>query len=42
MRNLKELSTIINEELMPHEAVQTVKSAIVLDTIKEGTALPLG
>lgn len=41
VRNLKELSAIINDELMPHESVQTVKSAIVLDTIKEGSAIPL-
>ncbi|GIL01453.1 MAG: AsnC family transcriptional regulator [Alphaproteobacteria bacterium] len=40
-RNLKELSAIISDELMPHESVQTVKSAIVLDTIKEGTTVPL-
>ena len=42
VRDLKELSAIINDELMPHEAVQTVKSAIVLDTIKEGSAVPIG
>ena len=42
VRNLKELSAIINDELMPHEAVQTVKSSIVLDTIKESSALPVG
>jgi DNA-binding Lrp family transcriptional regulator len=40
-RNLKELSAIINNDLMPHEAVHTVKSAIVLDTIKESTAVPI-
>ncbi len=41
VRSLKELSAIISDELMPHEAVQTVKSAIVLDTLKEGTEAPL-
>lgn len=41
VRNLRELSDIINHELMPHEAVQTVKSSIVLDTIKEAVGLPL-
>lgn len=41
VRNLRELSAIVNDELMPHEAVQTVKSSLVLDTIKETTALPL-
>ena len=40
-RNLRELSDIINNDLMPHESIQTVKSSIVLDTIKETTALPL-
>ena len=42
VHNLKELSAIISDELMPHEAVHTVKSTIVLDTIKEGCAIPLG
>lgn len=42
VRDLRELSNLVNEELLPHEAVQTVKSAIVLDTIKETGALPLG
>ncbi|MEZ5871232.1 MAG: Lrp/AsnC family transcriptional regulator [Nitratireductor sp.] len=41
-RNLRELSDIINNDLMPHESVQTVKSSIVLNTIKETAALPLG
>lgn len=40
-KNLRELSDIINNDLMPHDSVQTVKSSIVLDTIKETTALPL-
>lgn len=41
VRDLRELSALVNDELLPHEAVQTVKSAIVLDTIKETCALPL-
>lgn len=41
VRDLRELSALVNDELLPHEAVQTVKSAIVLDTIKETAALPL-
>ena len=42
IRSLRELSDIINDELMPHEAVQTVKSSIVLNTIKETSAVPIG
>jgi DNA-binding Lrp family transcriptional regulator len=42
VRSLRELSEIINGELLPHEAVQTVKSSIVLDTIKESAEIPLG
>lgn len=40
-RDLKSLSTFVNDYLLPHEAVQNVKTAIVLDTIKEGGGLPL-
>lgn len=39
--DLKSLSDFVNAVLMPHESVQHVKSAIVLDTLKETTALPL-
>ncbi len=39
--DLKSLSEFINSELLPHEAVQNVKTAIVLDTLKERTALPV-
>ncbi len=39
--DLKALSTFINTVLLPHEAVQNVKTAIVLDTIKSTTALPV-
>jgi len=42
VRDLRELSNLVNEELLPHEAVQTVKSAIVLETLKETNALPIG
>ena len=31
----------VNEELLPHDSVQHVKTAIVLETLKEGGALPL-
>jgi DNA-binding Lrp family transcriptional regulator len=41
VHDLKELSALVNDELLPHESVRTVKSAIVLGTIKEGAALPL-
>lgn len=41
VRSLRELSDIINDELMPHEAVQTVKSSIVLNAIKETSAIPI-
>ncbi|MFZ1815116.1 MAG: Lrp/AsnC family transcriptional regulator [Rhizobiaceae bacterium] len=40
-RNLRELSDIINNEILPHESVQTVKTSIVLDTIKETSSIPL-
>ena len=39
--DLKALSKFINDVLVPHEAVQNVKTAIVLDTIKETSALPI-
>lgn len=39
--DLRSLSTFINDALLPHEAVQNVKTAIVLDTLKESAALPL-
>ncbi len=40
-KDLKSLSTFVNEHLLPHETVQNVKTAIVLETIKEGGGLPL-
>lgn len=39
--DLKALSRFVNDELLPHDFVQHVKTAIVLETLKEGTALPL-
>lgn len=39
--DLKSLSNFINAELLPHEAVQNVKTAIVLDTLKERSAIPV-
>lgn len=40
--DLKALAALINETLLPHEAVQNVKTAIVLDTLKETLSLPIG
>ncbi len=39
--DLKSLSAFVNDELLPHESVQHVKTAIVLETLKETGALPL-
>ena len=39
--DLKSLANFINSELLPHEAVQNVKTAIVLETLKEQTSLPI-
>jgi DNA-binding Lrp family transcriptional regulator len=39
--NLKSLADFVNDVLLPHESVQHVKTSIVLQTLKETTALPL-
>ena len=39
--DLKSLSEFVNGVLLPHESVQHVKTAIVLETLKESGALPL-
>lgn len=39
--NLEALSTFINKTLLPHPAVQNVRTAIVLDTLKSTSALPI-
>ena len=39
--DLKSLAAFVNEVLLPHDSVQHVKSAIVLETLKETGALPL-
>lgn len=39
--DLKSLSAFVNNVLLPHDSVQHVKSAIVLETLKETGALPL-
>jgi DNA-binding Lrp family transcriptional regulator len=41
MKDLKALSEFINEDLLPHEAVQNVQSSVVLKTLKATTALPI-
>lgn len=40
-KDLKSLSAFVNDYLLPHEAVQNVKTSIVLDVVKEGGGLPL-
>ena len=39
--DLKSLAAFVNDVLLPHESVQHVKTAIVLQTLKETTSLPL-
>ena len=39
--DLKDLSVLVNEVLLPHESVARVRSSIVLDRIKETASLPL-
>jgi DNA-binding Lrp family transcriptional regulator len=42
LRDLKSLSDIVNNVLMPHPSVAHVRSSIVLDRLKETQKLPLG
>lgn len=39
--DLKSLAAFVNDVLLPHESVQHVKTAIVLETLKETGALPI-
>ncbi len=39
--DLKTLSMVVNEELLPHESVANVRSAVVLETLKDDARLPL-
>ena len=41
LRDLKGLSDLVNNVLMPHQSVAHVRSSIVLDRLKESTKLPL-
>lgn len=40
--DLKELSALVNDVLLPHESVARVRSSIVLDRLKVSNRLPLG
>ena len=40
-RDLAALRTFVNDVLLPHESVAHVKTAIVLETLKDDTALPV-
>jgi DNA-binding Lrp family transcriptional regulator len=42
LRDLKSLSEIVNNVLLPHQSVAHVRSSIVLDRLKETQKLPLG
>jgi DNA-binding Lrp family transcriptional regulator len=39
--DLKDLSLLVNDVLLPHETVARVRSSIVLDRLKETARLPL-
>lgn len=39
--DLKSLSDVVNGALLPHESVASVRTSVVLDTLKEGAPLPL-
>jgi DNA-binding Lrp family transcriptional regulator len=41
VRSLKDLSSLMNDVLLPHDSVDRVRSEIVLETLKESQALPL-
>jgi DNA-binding Lrp family transcriptional regulator len=41
VRDLKDLSALVNDVLLPHETVARVRSSIVLDRLKETSQLPL-
>ncbi|MDD7911710.1 MULTISPECIES: Lrp/AsnC family transcriptional regulator [Pseudovibrio] len=40
--DLKGLSKFINNDLLPHQAVENVRSSIAMETIKDENQLPLG
>src|SRR4026207_1586746 len=41
VRDLKDLSCLVNNVLMPHQSVAHVRSSIVLDRLKASARLPL-
>ena len=41
LRDLKSLSDIVNNVLMPHQSVAHVRSSVVLERLKESAKLPL-
>jgi DNA-binding Lrp family transcriptional regulator len=41
VRTLADLSSLLNDVLLPHPSVERVRSEIVLETLKDTTALPL-
>jgi DNA-binding Lrp family transcriptional regulator len=41
LRDLKSLSDIVNNVLMPHQSVAHVRSSVVLDRLKESAKLPI-
>lgn len=40
-KDLRSLSEFVNDVLLPHDSVQHVKTAIVLETLKESLSLPV-
>ena len=42
VEDLKALSRLLNDVFLPHNSVAQVRSSIVLDCLKQTTALPLG
>lgn len=40
--DLKSLARFVNDVLLPHDSVNHVKTAIVLETLKETSSLPVG
>jgi DNA-binding Lrp family transcriptional regulator len=41
VRDLKDLSLLISDVLLPHQTAARVRSSIVLDRLKESARLPL-
>jgi len=39
--DLKSLSAVVNEQLLPHESVANVRTAVVLETLKNDARMPL-